>query len=318
MDREPQVEGSTSLDSVWHYTTAEGLQSIVSKNLLWATSHRFMNDSLEPRHATLLLQKAASAIRGTVPVEHQERFDKLMGYAERRGLEVFLLCAALEPDLLTVWRGYGASVPYAIELDASVQLLPVAQTLETSHPYPPTGWGPELVDEDEDDGPVYDVDPDNVRIEIQKWEPVDYDDQVAQTRVEFIAKLARQAPNPLSDALFPWSNLGGIDLLQLKNEAFRDEREARTIFEVSPRWKFVKHRPTRFGLTPYIEVSAVAKNNRREVRDNYLTEPAKLPIREVHIGPSPLGDESVEAVREFLEFNGYPDVLVKKSTTPFR
>ncbi len=116
-----------ALTSVWHYTTAEGLRDIVNDRVLWATSHRFMNDSREPKHATMVLEEAATTKRKTLDPAHVERFDRLMGYAARKGLEAFLLCAARKPDLLTVWRGYGSSVPYAIELDATVDLLPVEQ-----------------------------------------------------------------------------------------------------------------------------------------------------------------------------------------------
>lgn len=307
------------LDSVWHYTTAEGLHSIVSKNVLWASSYRFMNDSEEPRYATTVLRALAAEVRGGLRQELAERFDKLMGFAERNNLEAFLLCAAREPDLLTVWRGYGSSVSYAIELDASIDLLPIAQSALDEHPSPPADWGREVLDEDEDGRPIFGEDPDEVRVEFQGWAPVQYDASTARSRVKRIAELAAKHPEPLADALFPWVNLAGIDLLQLKHPAFEDEREARMVFEVHPRWKFVKHRTTRFGLTPYIEVSAPDSDNQHAINDRFVTKPAaKLPIQAVHIGPSPLGDESIDALAEYLEFHGYPNMRIEKSATPFR
>lgn len=309
----------SDVESVWHYTTAEGLHSIVSQNVLWATSYRFMNDSQEPKYATSVLTEAANVAREDLEPAHVDRFDRHMRFAERNGLEAFLLCAAREPDLLTVWRGYGSAVPYAIELDATVDLLPVEQDSASAHPSPPEGWEPEILDEDDEGNPIYGQDPDAVYIEIQGWTAVQYDAELARKRVERIAKLAGKQPNPLSEHLLPWMELGGIDLLQLKHPAFIDEREARTVFEVNPRWKFVKHRPTRFGLTPFIEVSAADDGNQYASNDRFVTRPAKkLPIRAVHIGPSPLGEESVTALREFLEFKGYPNLPVLKSDTPFR
>jgi hypothetical protein len=304
---------------VWHYTSAEGIRSIVEHNVLWATSHRFMNDSQEPKYATFALNQAAVRARAELSQDQSVRFDAYMGFAERNGLEAFLLCAAREPDLLTVWRGYGSSVPYAIELDASVDLLPIEQTPRESHPSPPADWGPEIYGTDDEGRLIHGPDPDEVRIEVQHWTPVQYDATTARERVEQIALLARAKADPLSDALIPWMALGGIDLLQLKHPAFQDEREARMVLEVTPRWKFVKHRSTRFGLTPYIEVSTADETNQTDKNQRYITQPGKkLPIRSVHIGPSPLGEESVDALREFLEFQGYPDLPVVKSTTPFR
>jgi hypothetical protein len=306
-------------DSVWHYTTAQGLHSIVTGNVFWATSHRFMNDSQESNYATTALRSAADQVRGRLNPMYVERFDKLMGYSERNRLEAFLLCAARKSDLLTVWRGYGSEVPYAIELDAGVDLLPVAQKDATEHPTPPAGWEREEYDKDDEGRPIYGPDPDDIRIEIQTWTKVLYDSRKAEDRVAHIARLAGKDPSPVADAIIPWNGLGGIDLLQMKHPAFKDEREARMVFEVNPRWKFVKHRSTRFGLTPYIEVSTADDENQRAANDRFVTAPGKsLPIRSVHIGPSPLGDESINALREFLEFNGYPDIPIEKSQTPFR
>ncbi|MGN6198840.1 hypothetical protein [Humibacter sp.] len=307
----------TDLDSVWHYTTAEGLHGIITTNRLRATSHRFMNDSHEPTYATTVLKEAAASVREDLPLDQVERFDGLMKWAERRRLEAFLLCASREQDQLTLWRSYGSSVSYAIELDAMVDLLPIEQETGDAHPHPPEGWGPEF-DNDPDGQQFVVADPDEVQIEPGKWSAVHYDTSVADARVRRIASLAAEAPNSVSDVMRPWLSLGGIDLLQLKHPAFADEREARAVFEVYPRWKFVKHRTTRFGLTPYIEVSSASGENQYAINDRFVKQAARLPIRSVQIGPSPLGDESVRAVSEFLEFNGYPDVPVDKSATPFR
>jgi hypothetical protein len=307
----------SDLDSVWHYTTAEGLFGIITTHRLRATSHRFMNDSQEATYATTVLKKAAASVRDDIPLERAARFDQLMKWAERRRLEAFLLCGSREHDQLTVWRGYGSSVSYAIELDSTVDLLPIEQVQGDAHPHPPTGWEPEF-DEDADGQRFIADDPDAVYIESAKWSAVHYETSVAYARVQAIAELATKRPEPLRDVMVPWLNLGGIDLLQLKHPAFADEREARAVFEVHPRWKFVKLRTTRFGLTPYIEVSSATDENQNARNERFVTKAAKLPIRSVQIGPSPLGDESVDTLREFLEFNGYPDLQVDKSATPFR
>lgn len=306
------------LESVWHYTTAAGLHSIVKNGVLWATSHRFMNDSEEPRYATSVLQTEAKRLRVDLEGRQTERFDQLMEAAERRRMEAFLLCAARASDLLTVWRGYGAEVPYALELDATVSLLPVVQIGQKGHPSPPVNWGAEAIDRGRDGQPIYGDHPDSVRIETQPWAAVDYGTKDVRRRVRNIVTLAKSEPTPIGDLLVPHDNLGSIDLLQLKHPAFEDEREARMVFDVNPRWKFVKHRVGRFGLIPYIEVSTADEKNSVANRP-YVTGPGqKLPIRSVHIGPSPLGDETIDALREFLEFSGYPDVEIQKSNIPFR
>ena len=124
-------------------------------------------------------------------------------------------------------------------------MLPVAQTKLATHPHPPKDWEVEF-DEDQD-GHVFAIyDRDAVRIEEESWRPVQYNTTAAAERVDRIADLARRDADAVTDALVPWMSLAGIDLLQLKHPALKDEREARTIFDVKPRWKFVKHRATRF------------------------------------------------------------------------
>jgi hypothetical protein len=238
--------------------------------------------------------------------------------AERDGLEAFLLCAARKPDLLTVWRGYGADVSYALELDASEELLPVRKDESKTHPHPPRSWK-QIMDADESGTPFSIADPDEVHIESKQWRPVEYRASEAKKRVSRIADLASKPPGTVTDALFPWLNLGGIDLLQLKHPAFQDEREARMVFDVHPRWAFVQHRSSRFGVVPYIEVSAADSDNQESINHRFVSKPAKkLPIRSVLIGPSPLGSESIAALEEFLELNGYPDIPIRKSSIPFR
>lgn len=305
-----------ALSSVWHYTNGAGFHGLVTKHVLWATSFRHLNDSHEADYATTVLRKAAQDLRPSIPSAAQARFDQLMSAAERRGLNLFLLCAARKTNLLTVWRGYGGEVSYAVELDATVPLLPVERVAGDVHPFPPAGHEVEF---DEHEGGRFVVsDPDSVLIESAGWLAVRYDTAGVEKRVQRMGDLAVRSPNTAADILGPWINLRDIKLLQLKNPDFKDEREARMIFEVLPRWKFVHHRDGRFGVTPYIQVSAESETTKANRLDNFLPEPGRLPIRSVMIGPTPLGQEIIDSTKEFLEFNGYPDVEVTKSEIPYR
>lgn len=307
-----------SLDRVWHYTDGRGFEGIVTHDVLRATSFRHLNDSQEAEYATTVLQDAADALRERLPESSLARFDDLMGFAQRRNLDLFLLCAAQEPDLLTVWRGYGGQVSYAVELDANVPLLPVQRVRGKRHPNPPKDHVVEW-DEDGEGRAFISNDPDRVHIEQVKWAPVQYDTVgIVDERVQRVADIAGRDSDPFNDVFLPWLNLADIELLALKNPAFLDEREARMILEVRPRWKFVHHRDGRYGTTPFIELSAENEENRTHAHDGFLQRPGTLPIKSVMIGPTPLGDEVLSATEEFLEFNGYPDVTVKRSKIPFR
>lgn len=305
-----------ALTSVWHYTNGAGFHGLVTRHVLWATSFRHLNDSHESDYATTVLRKAAEELRPSIPRASQARFDELMRTAERRGLDLFLLCAARKPNLLTVWRGYGGEVSYAVELDTRVPLLPVERIAGDEHPFPPGGH--EVQYDEDDDGRPIAFNPDSVLIENAGWLSVLYNTSGVESRVQLIGDLAMRRPNMTADILGPWAILRDINLLQFKNPDFKDEREARMIYEVHPRWKFVHHRDGRFGVTPYIQVSAAPEAARNSPYDNFVPEPGRLPIRSVMIGPTPLGLEIVDSTKEFLEFNGYPDVEVTKSEIPYR
>ncbi|WP_433585819.1 hypothetical protein [Microbacterium hydrocarbonoxydans] len=289
---------------------------MVSNDVLWATSFRHLNDSQEADYATSVLQAKAEQIRSGLPEADHERFDKLTRLSGRRELQLFLLCAAQESNLLSVWRGYGGEISYAVELDGRVPLLPVRLREGSTHPSPPKGYEPEW---DEFDGQRFKIDdPDGHRVEYTEWLPVRYDTRGVKARVKRIAGLAQREPDTFRDAVLPYMNFHDIRMMEFKNPDFRDEREARMIFDVHPRWMFVAHRHGKYGVTPYIHVSAESEDNRKTPYSSWLQSPGKLPIRSVTLGPTPLGDEAVEATREFLEFNGYPDVKVNRSLIPFR
>jgi hypothetical protein len=107
-----------------------------------------------------------------------------------------------------------------------------------------------------------------------------------------------------------------------KHAGFVDERELRAAWRVTPEWRFVLHWPTRFGVTPYVEVAAPRDVDRAGViyGERFLSpdEVGRLPIRAVRIGPTRAGDAAEHALRMLLATNGYADAEILRSETPFR
>jgi hypothetical protein len=235
----------------------------------------------------------------------------------------FLLCAAAESDLLTVWRNYGGDeIAYAIGLDASSPLVPIEQVSATEHPAPPERYYENAVI-DLGDGDFESHDPDDVRIAGGSWRKVEYiggpTDAVVQR--EFDGLLADLVEPQAGENRVPWrlvmSNLAGSPTNFWKDRGFSDEREVRSAWNVAPSWKFVKYRAHRFGLVPYIEVATPAG----EAIQGYLPHAARravLPIREVMIGPTPYVDQAKTALRGLLDDVGYGRVAISQSITPFR
>jgi hypothetical protein len=107
--------------SLYHYTDAASLISIAKTQELWATNGVFMNDQTEVTHAANLLSRlleeedeaAASTNSGPdVAVRH------LLQYVHNF-VEIYVISFCADGDLLSQWRGYGASGGYAIEFSGN-------------------------------------------------------------------------------------------------------------------------------------------------------------------------------------------------------
>lgn len=96
--------------TLYHYSTAQGLLSMVKSGHIWATESRYMNDPREFLHgAELILQiverrleKKASQVlfdlREAVRLHFEEK---------RQNLRIFATSFCVNGDLLSQWRGYG-------------------------------------------------------------------------------------------------------------------------------------------------------------------------------------------------------------------
>lgn len=309
--------------TAWHYTTAAGLEGIVSNHCLRASSAAFMNDSSE----LLTGQRALSDLleeRRPSLAEWQIRQLRFTGIGQAPDVYGnFLLCAAAESDLLTVWRNYGGDeIAYAIGLDASSPLAPIEQVVGEEHPAPPQHYYDDAVI-DLGDGDFESHDPDEVRVAGGHWKKVEYigGPTDAVVRREFDALLAELVEPQAGENRVPWrlvmASLAGSPTNFWKDRGFHDEREVRAAWNVAPSWKFVKYRAHRFGLVPYIEVGALAD----EATDGYVRcapRRAALPIREVMIGPTAYVDAAKKALRGLLDDAGYGYVEISHSITPFR
>lgn len=105
-------------DILYHYTTQQGLISIVTRAELWATKIQYMNDSTEFRLAKIL---ATDRINKRLQEEkNPETREKLLKLDEASGspnLNVFVACFCEEGDLLSQWRGYSGNHGFSIGVE---------------------------------------------------------------------------------------------------------------------------------------------------------------------------------------------------------
>jgi hypothetical protein len=108
---------------------------------------------------------------------------------------------------------------------------------------------------------------------------------------------------------------------RIKDYGFRDEQELRVFAEAAPSWKYVLHRPGRFGLIPYIELGLPkggASGRNRDFSDGGPQMMDRLPIRQINIGPTLFPEEAKFGLLQLLSFLGYHDVEVSVSPIPYR
>ncbi|MTD16960.1 hypothetical protein GIS00_23780 [Nakamurella sp. YIM 132087] len=293
---------------VWHYTDAGGLLSILSGHQLWATSSRFLNDSGEV------------ALGGRRLVEEVRRrsgenafFRWLHGALESPGRhparpspEFFVLSAALDWDLLAVWRNYGGrGESYALGLDPSAPLAALCE-----------GAGPAV--------------PDAIRH--RSWSPVRYADDDQHRLVEAVfdnlEDEVRRAQQLFEAGASPAELLAEVSelvddmeqaLLLTKHVGFTDERESRwsTVLYrragVDHPGELVRYRATPYGIAPYIRLTGAPAGTGPTVG-----APSPLPVRALAISPSPHSRDSARSLRDLLEVHGYTGVPVVASAIPFR
>lgn len=95
---------------VWHYTSSEGLRGAISSGRLWASSSAFMNDANELRTGQRALSEHFEKRRAELQKWQIEQLSFAGIGRESSIQDTYLLCAARESDLLTVWRNYGGGI----------------------------------------------------------------------------------------------------------------------------------------------------------------------------------------------------------------
>jgi Protein of unknown function (DUF2971) len=277
------VQHLRSGQKLCHYTSLEGAIGIISGGDLWLTNSRYSNDDEELNHGHRLVDAVLDELEsGATTNASQLNWLRKLRVKVRaaRGDQVYVCCFCEKDNLLSQWRGYAENGD-----GISVEFDPNGFTAVA---------GPDCVhglmrlwkvfyDHNQQRKIIRDC------VDYPSWPASDEDD-----RIRYV-----------------------VDALQFfmptfKNSDFREEEERRLIFTpyptALPKPKFRKRRGL---LVPYFSL--------RE-----LSDPAgiglsfRLSIKGVLIGPGAHRALNVESTRLMLAKQGYLDVPVQASTTPYR
>ena len=292
---------------VWHYTDARGLQGIIANRELWATSTAMLNDSQEMHHGIGVLDECWVDVQKAVGVYFRVEQVAFVNDVIEQGKKAlfesdcYVVCASLEFDSLSSWRGYAGTTGFAVGLRPyGLEILSSAE-----HPY--------------------------VRMAnfLPSWRKVKYERSsqraLAKKALHFMADCApepgiTQGSDEWNAALYACIQMSYVLCVAcMKHEGFRDEREARLLL-VSDFFDndedSVQYRAGWLGITPYIRLTGTDGVKREH--PSTLTTRNQLPIEEVVVGPCPYPDASVAGLRSFLNHHGYDEVVIKKTAVPFR
>jgi hypothetical protein len=97
---------------IFHYTTIAGLIGIISKNEIWASDCRFLNDGTELKYAFDIFNDEIKKL-DLQPLDDHKRV-YVIPLSALKKFRMFVTCFCRNGDLLSQWRGYGLDQGYSL------------------------------------------------------------------------------------------------------------------------------------------------------------------------------------------------------------
>jgi hypothetical protein len=317
---------------IWHYTNAAGLAGIIRENVLWASSTAFMNDHQELHTGKKLLQGLLSRHRPNIDPRVVDDIHMMVNVATNFDrYKTFVACACRDANNLTMWRNYtGPEVGFAVGLDPKEALFVRRQRAMTRDMVANLGF-----QEKEDEDEVFD----SARWDMAsfQWQKTSYEPEkqldIAWGLLRELEQtaIARRDEQPIKKHEMELVRDIYRELQTFKHPGFKDERETRIVCAAGLHTDlvYVKHRPSRYGIVPYVELCLPAESRSdkpfepiREDEPRYVSnapEPVReLPIIGIAVGPTPYPEEAAAGARELLRSVGRERIPVIPSNVPFR
>jgi len=288
-----QSIGSASEDMVltfivehrlYHYTSLEGLEGIVSGNDLWLTHTQYCNDDEELTHGLSLTRQVIAEQAESGDDRRKEYLNKLLKLLERPELDaVYVCCFCEKDDLLSQWRAYAANGG-----GVSLEFEPARFNYITGPDCPPS-------------------------IGLMRFWKVFYPLETQQKIIRSaISYYPQFEPNATTDEHAQWTAEAiRFFLPTFKNDSFQEEKEWRLIFTPAQGSPAQPSYRVRRGML-------VAYYSLKELASNLALQHPKLPITGVRIGPGPNKALNAASTRMFLDRQQYPEIGVDVSEAPYR
>jgi hypothetical protein len=286
-----QKDGDTGTpELLWHYTNFQGLQGILQKQQIWASSLLSLNDTTEYEYSVELARQLLSEVRQRSVARYP--LTRLgVEFLKNSGLKIisleasrtFVACFSKSRDDLSQWRAYGGTPGFSIGFDRS-SLNRLAK--KSNFRLTDCRYSAEKHRE-------------KIRELVDSWisglRKVDRNTNTRPDR-RLLRKMAR---------LYPVAFLVGLNSLAETNKhpKFRAEKEVRMVSGIDMS-RNVQFRQSGSLVVPYVVI-----------------EPAKggsqLPINEIIVGPCPHREAVSRSVEWMLEQQKV-EAKVSGSSAPYR
>ncbi|MDV6265071.1 DUF2971 domain-containing protein [Rhodococcus globerulus] len=311
-------------DTLYHYTDANSLMSILRTQTLWATDAIYLNDSREIRYG---IKKFKKVLLSYQPVDELNGMDSTAvgkALAQINSIEsslhdgnarrVYVTCFSAKSDSLSQWRGYGSSGGgFAIGFDRNL-LGDLSYKIESENDPLKILHLPISAEAEATDSHIvdpFDIDIFNSKSIIGRQTtaaafPVGYGSKKAKLICdELVESIVEQEANASYMGQWPQLFTSSIALWKMclvKHKAFEDEREWRLVMADFVQKPIPEFRSSAtLGVVPYI----------------VLNLPKKA-IKSIVVGPGRHAKLRAESVKQLLTQLGISDVEVINSEVPFR
>ena len=270
---------------LYHYTDLNALISIINEHDLWLTNSQFSNDENEMKHGySIAVEVLEEKISSTLEDHKKRYYMHVKELLNKPAQGVYICCFCKEGNLLSQWRGYGEN-----GTGVSIGFDPDGFTMFTGPDMPPEKFGL-----------------------MRLWQ-VYYDDDEKRDIVEAALDLVPELHTGDSEEIIAEQAAAAIHffLPTFKNKDFSEESERRLIFSPSKECSVLpRYRYRRQMLVPYYSLNSLM------AAQNYNVD--RLPINDLIVGPGVRKDINKESIEMLLFNNGYDNIKVSISETPYR
>ncbi len=291
--KQDKLQFNWSTLNLYHYTSGQGLKSIIENKELWLTKSEFLNDKDEIQYTLEVVNNIVDNFTSDEIIEEEEIFkiwiEKCLSDSILK-FDFYILSTSINGDSNLLWSNYANNDGYNIEFQYPD--LPVAINKVFSHNLFKNGVQPYLV--------IYD----------KKMHEELLEDEIKNLYKIFLYFYKNGENIEEAFNKYSFQNIANILIYSLffKSKCFSQEEEFRLAILMSSKDDDSIKYHCKFNngvFIPYIKVPIVDENG-------------KLPISSITIGPKNNLDIAEIGLRHFLDMNGLDYVNIKKSEIPYR